>query len=113
MAVLRKNVAGRPTLNTALAMALLDSADPKAGAELAKGLPEADQKVLGDLLAALQGMTGPAAYCHVTDIKKSLQSLLDAGAVAQQALKDVGGGKLTASVKDADGNIIWLLEEKR
>ena len=26
-------------------------------------------------------------------------------------IKDVGGGKLTASVKDADGNVIGLIQE--
>ena len=44
------------------------------------------------------------------DIKESLQLLLDAGAEAQQAINDVGGGKLIASVKDADGNIIGLIQ---
>jgi len=49
-------------------------------------------------------------YYHVDDIKKTLQSLLDSGATVQQEIKDVGGGKLIASVKDADGNIIGLLK---
>ena len=44
------------------------------------------------------------------DIKKSLKLLLDAGATAQQAIKDVGGGKQIASVKDADGNITGLIQ---
>lgn len=57
-----------------------------------------------------KGMTGPVGYWHVNDIKKSLQLLLDAGAQAQQEVKDVGGGKLIASVKDADGNIIGLIQ---
>ncbi|HEY8679259.1 MAG TPA: VOC family protein [Candidatus Dormibacteraeota bacterium] len=57
-----------------------------------------------------QGMTGPVGYWEVKDIKKSLQALLDAGAQTQQAVKDVGGGKLTASVKDADGNITGLAQ---
>jgi hypothetical protein len=35
---------------------------------------------------------------------------VDAGAEAQQGVKDVGGGKLIASVKDADGNTIGLLQ---
>jgi predicted enzyme related to lactoylglutathione lyase len=56
------------------------------------------------------GMTGPVGYWHVDDIKKSLQALLDAGAVAQQEIKDVGGGKLIASVKDTDGNVIGLIQ---
>ena len=57
-----------------------------------------------------QGMTGPVGYWHVDDIKKSLQLLLDNGAQAQQDVKDVGGGKLIATVKDADGNMIGLIQ---
>ena len=57
-----------------------------------------------------QGMTGPVAYWEVDDIEKSLKSLLTAGAEAQQEVKDVGGGKLIVSVKDADGNIIGLMQ---
>jgi predicted enzyme related to lactoylglutathione lyase len=55
-------------------------------------------------------MTGPVGYWPVTDIKKSLQVLLDAGARVQQGVKDVGGGKLIASVKDADGNVTGLIQ---
>jgi len=57
-----------------------------------------------------QGMTGPVGYWHVDDIDERLQQLLDAGAETQQSLRDVGGGKLIASVKDTDGNIIGLLQ---
>ena len=57
-----------------------------------------------------QGMTGPVGYWHVDDIKRSLKALLDADAEAQQEVKDVGGGKLIASVKDADGNVIGLIQ---
>jgi hypothetical protein len=39
-----------------------------------------------------------------------LKALLEAGAVEQQGVRDVGGGKLTASVRDADGNVIGLLQ---
>lgn len=56
------------------------------------------------------GMTGPVSYYHVDDIKTSLQTLLDGGATLQQDVKDVGGGKLTASVTDADNNVIGLLQ---
>ena len=38
-----------------------------------------------------QGMTGPLGYWQVDDIKTSMQALLDAGAQAQQEVKDVGG----------------------
>lgn len=57
-----------------------------------------------------QGMTGPGGYWDVDDIEESLRVLLGAGAEAQQAIKDVGGGKLIASVRDADGNIIGLVQ---
>jgi len=57
-----------------------------------------------------QGMTGPVGYWHVDDVKKTLKALLDAGAEVQQEIKDVGGGKLIASVKDADGNVIGLIQ---
>jgi predicted enzyme related to lactoylglutathione lyase len=58
-----------------------------------------------------QGMTGPVAYWHVDDIRAKLQALLAAGAESMQEVKDVGGGKLIASVKDADGNIVGLIQE--
>ena len=57
-----------------------------------------------------KGITGPLVYWHVDDIEKSLKALLEAGAVEQQGVRDVGGGKLTASVRDADGNVIGLLQ---
>jgi predicted enzyme related to lactoylglutathione lyase len=57
-----------------------------------------------------QGMTGPVGYWHVDDIKRSVKALLDAGAEAHQEVKDVGGGKLIASVKDADGDVIGLIQ---
>jgi predicted enzyme related to lactoylglutathione lyase len=57
-----------------------------------------------------KGMTGPVGYWHVDDIRRSVQALLDAGAAAEQEVRDVGGGKLIASVKDADGNVIGLIQ---
>jgi predicted enzyme related to lactoylglutathione lyase len=55
-------------------------------------------------------MTSPVGYWHVDDITESLKALLDASAEAQQEVKDVGGGKLIASVKEADGNVIGLIQ---
>ncbi|MFD9942627.1 VOC family protein [Nonomuraea sp. NPDC059023] len=57
-----------------------------------------------------KGMSGPVAYWHVDDIEASLRALLDAGATTSQEVKDVGGGKLVASVTDADGNVIGLIQ---
>ena len=53
---------------------------------------------------------GTTPYWHVDDIKTSLQSLLEAGAQTLQDIRDVGGARLIASVKDAEGNIIGLLQ---
>src|SRR5689334_5539337 len=69
-----------------------------------------DQEIGLDPNGHKMGMTGPLDYHHVSDIKKSLQLLLDAGAQELQAIKDVGGGKLIASVKDADNNVIGLIQ---
>ncbi len=54
---------------------------------------------------------GATAYYHVSDIQGSLQKLLDAGAQSVQETRDVGGGRLIASVKDANGNIIGLIQD--
>ena len=57
-----------------------------------------------------QGMTGPAGYYEVDNIRESLQALLNGGAKLQQDVTDTGGGKLIASVTDPDGNVIGLVQ---
>ena len=74
------------------------------------GFKVGDQELGLDPNGHNKGMTGPVGYRQVNDIKKCLQSLLDAGAQMQEEVKDVGGGKLIASVKDADSNIIGLIQ---
>ena len=56
------------------------------------------------------GLTAPLGYVHVAAIQNTFQSLLDSGAKIEQEVKNVGGGRLVASVKDADGNVIGLLQ---
>jgi predicted enzyme related to lactoylglutathione lyase len=53
---------------------------------------------------------GATGFYHVDDIRETLQILLQAGAEQVQDVKDVGGGKLNATVKDASGNIIGLIQ---
>ena len=53
---------------------------------------------------------GMTAFYHVDDIKDSLQILVDAGAKIIQDVKNVGGGRLIASAKDTDNNIIGLIQ---
>ena len=74
------------------------------------GFKIGDQDIGLDPNGHKQGNDGPVGYFHVDDIRKSLQQLLDAGAQVQQEVRDVGGGKLIASVKDADGNVIGLVQ---
>lgn len=72
------------------------------------GFKVGDQDIGLDPNGHKAGMT---AYYSVDDIRESLRSLLDAGAQIVQDVRDVGGGRLVASVKDADGNIIGLLQD--
>jgi predicted enzyme related to lactoylglutathione lyase len=74
------------------------------------GFRVGDQELGLDPNGHNQGMTGPVGYWEVDDIRKSLQALLDAGAQTQQDVRDVGGGKLIAWVKDPDNNVIGLAQ---
>ncbi|MEN3309927.1 MAG: hypothetical protein V7603_6129 [Micromonosporaceae bacterium] len=74
------------------------------------GFRVGDQELGLDPHGASQGLTGPVGYWEVDDINQSLKLLLDAGAQVQQAVRDVGGGKLIASVKDPDGNVTGLTQ---
>ena len=58
-----------------------------------------------------KGLTGPVGYWHVDDIRRTLAALLDAGAEEQSPVRDVGGGRLVATLTDADGNVIGLLQD--
>ncbi|MBV9646442.1 MAG: VOC family protein [Candidatus Eremiobacteraeota bacterium] len=55
-----------------------------------------------------KGQTGPIPYWDVDDIRKSLQSLADAGGTVAQEPMEVGGGLQIAWVKEVDGNLIGL-----
>jgi len=55
------------------------------------------------------GMTGPVPFAEVADMKATYDRLIEAGAEGVQEPKDVGQGKLVASVKDADGNMIGIM----
>lgn len=72
------------------------------------GYTVGDQHVGLDPNGHSQGMTG---YYHVEDIRATLEQLLAAGAQTQQDVRDVGGGRLIATVTDPDGNIIGLLQD--
>jgi predicted enzyme related to lactoylglutathione lyase len=58
-----------------------------------------------------QGMTSPVAYWHVTDIEAKLAEVTAAGATVKEFPREVGGGRLVATVTDPDGNVLGLLQD--
>jgi predicted enzyme related to lactoylglutathione lyase len=59
-----------------------------------------------------QGMTAPVAYWQVADLEARLAEVTAAGATVKDAPRDVGGGRLVATVTDADGNVLGLLQDR-
>ncbi len=53
---------------------------------------------------------GAIAYYKTNDIAESLRLVLAAGATLLQDVTDVGGGVLIASAKDAQGNLVGLIQ---
>jgi predicted enzyme related to lactoylglutathione lyase len=58
-----------------------------------------------------QGMSSPVAYWHVADIEAKLAEVTAAGAAVKDPARDVGGGRLVATVTDLDGNVLGLLQD--
>lgn len=83
-------------------------AEPYADSPYYVGFKLGDMDIGLDPHGHKAGMT---AYYAVDDIKQSLQTLLDAGAQIVQEIKNVGGGRQIASVKDANGNIIGISQD--
>jgi predicted enzyme related to lactoylglutathione lyase len=59
-----------------------------------------------------QGMSSPVAYWHVSDLEAKLAEVTDAGATMNEAPRDVGGGRLVATITDPDGNVLGLLQDR-
>ncbi len=59
-----------------------------------------------------QGMTSPVAYWHVSDIEAKLAEMTAAGAAVKEPAREVGGGRLVATVTDPDGNVLGLLQDR-
>jgi predicted enzyme related to lactoylglutathione lyase len=59
-----------------------------------------------------QGMTSPVAFWHVPDIEAKLAAVIAAGATLKEPVRDVGGGRLVATVSDPDGNVLGLLQDR-
>ncbi len=84
--------------------------EPYADAPYYVGFKVGNQDIGLDPNGHQEGMT---VYYHVDDIQKSLQGLVQTGAQVQQDVRDVGGGRLVAVAKDADGNLIGLLQDTK
>ena len=82
--------------------------EPYADQPYYVGFKVGDQDIGLDPNGHQAGMT---AYYYVDDIKQNLHALLDAGSQILQEIKDVGGGRQIASVRDSDGNIIGLVQD--
>lgn|SRR5487761_1828 len=74
------------------------------------GFVVGDQQLGLDPHGHAQGITMPVSYWEVPDIRATLAQLTGAGAEVQRDVSDVGGGKLIAVVKDADGNLTGLTQ---
>jgi len=61
--------------------------------------------------AGQQGMTSPVAYWHVPDIEAKLAEVTAAGAAVKEPPRDVGAGRLVATVTDPDGNVLGLIQD--
>jgi predicted enzyme related to lactoylglutathione lyase len=59
-----------------------------------------------------QGMTSPVAYWHVSDIEAKLAEVTTAGATLNEPARDVGGGRLVATITDPDGNVLGLIQDR-
>jgi predicted enzyme related to lactoylglutathione lyase len=102
-----------PVKDLAKAKALyrtLVGAEPYGDNPYYVGFSVAGQEIGLDPNGHSQGMTGPIGYWHVDDINDTLKALLDAGGETKQPVRDVGGGKLIATVEDPDGNVIGLIQ---
>ena len=58
-----------------------------------------------------QGMPAPVAYWHVPDIEAKLAEVTAAGAAVKEPPRDVGAGRLVATVTDPDGNVLGLIQD--
>jgi predicted enzyme related to lactoylglutathione lyase len=58
-----------------------------------------------------QAMTSPVAYWHVPDIEAKIAEVVAAGAKLNEPARDVGAGRLVATVTDPDGNVLGLLQD--
>lgn len=85
--------------------------EPQADAPYYVGYDTADQHIGLVPSDGSQAMTSPVAYWCVADIDEKLAELTGAGASVKEPPRDVGGGRLVATVTDPDGNVLGLVQD--
>jgi predicted enzyme related to lactoylglutathione lyase len=58
-----------------------------------------------------QGMTSPVAFWYVSDIEAKLAEVTRPPVT--EPVRDVGGGRLVATLSDPDGNVLGLLQDRK
>jgi len=92
--------------------AALLGVEPSADAAYYVGFDAAGQHIGLVPGGGPQAMTSPVAYWHVPDIEAKLAEVTAAGASVKDPVRDVGGGRLVATVTDPDGNVLGLLQDR-
>jgi predicted enzyme related to lactoylglutathione lyase len=59
-----------------------------------------------------QAMTSPVAFWAVADIEGKIAEATAAGAVVKEAPREVGGGRVVATLTDPDGNVLGLVQDQ-
>ena len=95
----------------ALYGALLGAA-PHTDAPYYVGFRVGEQEIGLDPNGHARGMAGPVGFWHVDDIEAALAGLLAAGAEAVEPVREVGGGRRIATVRDRDGNVVGVLQDR-
>lgn len=85
--------------------------EPQADAPYYVGYDVAGQHIGLVPSGSPQGPASPVAYWAVVDLDAKLNELSAAGAVIQEPARDVGGGRIVASVTDLDGNVLGLVQD--
>lgn len=60
--------------------------------------------------AGAEGLPYPIAYWNVQGVEKATEQLLASGATVFKEARDVGGGMMMATFKDASGNIFGIID---
>jgi predicted enzyme related to lactoylglutathione lyase len=84
---------------------------PQADADYYVGFDVAGQHIGLVPGSGPEHMTSPVAYWQVPDIEAKLAAIVAAGATLKEPVRNVGGGRLVATVTDPDGNVLGLMQD--